>query len=102
MNILYFRNLIVMKKMLFLLLAIAFMDCQKNERSDYQCVNTVIYSSPGFLPDTVFNTNYYRNRTSDEMSIVIHDQTYTGRQEYQGRQTYVTSRCACGIGICPE
>jgi hypothetical protein len=90
-----------MKKLLFIILIIICFSCERQEHSDWQCINTVVYSLPGYIPDSISYVNFYPDRTHEEILFILKSQTYTGTQEHNGLKVNVESRCSCAKTICP-
>jgi len=90
-----------MKRILPIFICMPFLvSCEREEHSAWRCVSTVVYSQPGFLPDTITNVNYYESRTHEEINNVIELQTYLGTQERNGMIVNVESKCSCAESVC--
>jgi hypothetical protein len=94
-----------MKRLIFLILIIFVLSCEKNKDYNWQCKKIIILSIPGCpaAPDTLRPEPFFlQNKTHDEAWTYELSQNYS-ITVFQGSIPFLLeSKCHCLPAYCPE
>jgi hypothetical protein len=93
-----------MKKILLILtlLIIIILGCEKDKPRCWGCTQVVVYSMPGFLPDTTITKYIKCNLDKETVLDLMHWYTYEAQQCVNGTMVDIQSSYHCIEATCWE